>query len=377
MNVLILTGRFGMGHYSAASTISQQIQQQYPTANIVLKDIFELITPRHYHSFYQAYTAMVNHASIFYNTYYKLTEKNKRNIKPPMMLLLFQILYRLLKQVQPDIIFSTLPLCSQLVSQYQNYHYLSAPLVTCITDISTHSEWINEHTSYYLVGSRAVKEELINRGVAPSIIHVSGIPVKSEFKQKHPVYGMEKKQLLIMGGGLGLIPTSPKFYQQLNQLHTVKTTIILGNNQKLYRKLSGIYDNIEVIGYTDKVYEYMQKADMILSKPGGITMFESIYSELPLLVICPFLEQEIKNAKFIEHHGIGKVIWEKNTQIVNVIEQSICDENLLTTIRAQMRAFKLGLEEEAVEKILNTVTSSAGFVTIPNTIAMPRKGPVI
>jgi UDP-N-acetylglucosamine:LPS N-acetylglucosamine transferase len=54
----------------------------------------------------------------------------------------------------------------------------------------------------------------------------------------------------------------------------VRTTIIAGNNRKLFEKLQGRFRNIEVVGFTEKVYEYMQRADLVLSKPGGITLFE-------------------------------------------------------------------------------------------------------
>lgn len=56
----------------------------------------------------------------------------------------------------------------------------------------------------------------------------------------------------------------------------------------MLKKLYGKYDNIEIIGYCDNVHKYMQDAYIIISKAGGITLFESIYAQLPLLVICPF-----------------------------------------------------------------------------------------
>lgn len=63
----------------------------------------------------------------------------------------------------------------------------------------------------------------------------------------------------------------------------------------------------------------MQDADIIISKAGGITLFESIYAQLPLFGICPFLEQEIENANHIENECIGKVIWNKKNNLINEI----------------------------------------------------------
>ena len=86
-----------------------------------------------------------------------------------------------------------------------------------------------------------------------------------------------------------MLPRAKSFYQGLNGLKDVKTTIITGKNRDLYQRIHGRYENIEVVGYTDQVYRYMQEADLVISKPGGITLFETIFSELPILVFSPYL----------------------------------------------------------------------------------------
>ena len=58
-----------------------------------------------------------------------------------------------------------------------------------------------------------------------------------------------------MGGGLGLLPRKDAFYEALNDLPGVRTTILTGRNQRLYERLSGRYEHIEVVGFTDRVWE--------------------------------------------------------------------------------------------------------------------------
>lgn len=355
MNILILTGRFGLGHYSAANTLSQQLKSRYPQVQVTVWDIFEFISPSHYRDFYEGYTKLVSKASGLYNWYYQAGEKKKKNRKPPMMLYLFRVLEQMLEQTHPDVIFSTLPLCSQLVNWYQEIHYLPVPLVTCITDITVHNEWINDNTAYYLVGSETLKQQLQEKGVEGRRIYPSGIPVRQAFKEAHPHWGSDKRQLLIMGGGLGLIPDDPRFFEQLNRMRDVHTTVIAGNNQKLYQKLHGKYENIQVVGFTEQVHEYMQKADVLLSKPGGITMFEAIYSELPMLVIHPFLQQEKKNAHFLEQQNLGKVVWDSQKQVIGQIEEFLHDYESLSLIRQSMADFRSGLQDNALECIMERI----------------------
>ena len=80
-------------------------------------------------------------------------------------------------------------------------------MVTCITDVSVHREWLSSHTDLYLVASSVTKKELIAKGVPDKQILVTGIPVKEQFRQlSHEKQQQTMKRLLIMGGGLGMLP---------------------------------------------------------------------------------------------------------------------------------------------------------------------------
>ena len=155
-----------------------------------------------------------------------------------------------------------------------------------------------------------------------------------------------------MGGGLGLLPKSKKFYQELNNLKNIKTTVIMGGNKKLFQKLHGKYENIEVIGFTDQVYHYMKQADLIISKPGGITIFEAIHSELPMLIIEPFLQQEMKNANFINYHQLGRIISKQQLINIHYLSQILNDETNLYKMRQNMKSLKQQLNDAALDTII-------------------------
>lgn len=355
MKILILTGKFGMGHYSVSKSLCEQIQSNHPNASVVIKDVFDYTLPTYSNVIYRAFNVMVNKGSVFYNQVYKITENRKYNMNPMFLRYFLPKLDILIKDIKPNIIISTLPFCSQLISRYKMKYNPSLPLITCITDISSHSEWLNDNTNCYLVGSNSLKNDLILKGVPENKIFINGIPVKEEFKRSITNGSSNEKQLLIMGGGLGLLPKSKAFYNQLNSLENVKTTVITGNNTEIYNMLHGKYENINVLGYTNEVYKYMQKADLILSKPGGITLFESIYSETPLIAFKPFLQQEINNTNFILNNGIGKVLDTSPDKCFDIIKKIIFDDAILDNLSNNIKKFKKQFDCTSIEKVLLTL----------------------
>jgi len=184
--------------------------------------------------------------------------------------------------------------------------------------------------------------------------------VRCEFKRPVRRRAGRERRLLIMGGGLGLMPKRDRFYEELNALPHVKTTIIAGNNRRLYEHLAGKYENIQVLGFTDRVYDHMAQADLVLTKPGGITLFETIFSELPILAWAPFLEQEKNNARFLTRRGLGRIAPKESEACIDAICGLIYDDGALEAMAGNMHAMKAQLEEESLGHILAALAAERG-----------------
>ena len=72
-----------------------------------------------------------------------------------------------------------------------------------------------------------------------------------------------------MGGGLGLIPHADTLLSALVATPNLHVTVITGKNEALRRELQQAYPSFTVLGYTDRVAEYMAKADLLLTKADG------------------------------------------------------------------------------------------------------------
>ena len=329
MKILILTGKFGMGHWSASCALQQQLEREGHQVKTV--DFFDYAMPEVAPALYRMFGWLVKYGGGLYNLFHRLT----RNVEGEMPLAgaWVEHLEDLLWSEGADVVVSTHPVCSGVVARYKKEGG-EVPLVTCITDVTCHSEWIHPGTDGYLVASEEVCQGLVAKGVAKERIFVSGIPVGAQFTRGTPNRG--KRELLIMGGGLGLLPRGDRFYQQLGALPDIHVTILTGRNEKLYDRLHGKYENIEVVGFTTQVDQYMARAHLMLSKPGGITVFEAIASRLPILVWEPFLEQERENARFLLEAGMARLATKEESACLEAIAATLYDEVGLARMRQAM-----------------------------------------
>ncbi len=312
MNILILSGRFGMGHIKAAAAIEEKVRARGEQVHVQTVDLVSYLFPHTSNSIYGGFHLMVSYCAELYNMLKKAVE---RTGAAPLKKASCRKIHRLLAETKADLIISVLPICTQYFAAYKQISGCQLPLYTYITDIPFHKEWYADACDRYFVGARSTKEALLFQGVPAESITVCGIPVLSAFcessqkKSQISCADAAKKRLLLMGGGFGLLPLHEKILLRMQERSDWEITVITGNNHRLRKYLQRHFPQIQALGFVDNVCDYMQRADLLITKPGGISTFEAIAARLPLFVIDPLLEQEIGNAQFIETAGFGTVIW--------------------------------------------------------------------
>lgn len=312
MKVLILTGRFGMGHVSVAEALREELAEQPGTCAHVV-DIIEYMFPKTASVIYSGFGKLSGRFSSIYNAVNRMDDGRNGVLVKGSLYKRFEIL---LDDEQPDVVISTLPVISRYAGAYIRYSGRKIGYIVCVTDIDPHSEWVSERADVYLAGDEVTRQLLVEKGVPSGKIRIVGIPVRQAFDRVEKSFPTaidrspedRKKEVLIMGGGLGIIPDVDEIMKEVLRFSDVHVTVIAGKNRKLQEVLQESYPEANIIGYTNHVADYMGHADLLISKAGGITVFEAIHSETPILALHPFLEQEIRNADLIERKGIGMVM---------------------------------------------------------------------
>ena len=348
MNILILYGRFGMGHMQTAKSIARQLEMSGQGHNVRCVDFFDYTGKGDL--VYKAFNFIVRKGEGVFNRVYNVSNE-MGSFGLPMKSYCYSEFSRLLDECRPQMIISTLPFTSLLAGRYKAKFGKDYKLVTCITDINIHGDWVAPGTDAYLAPSVETKSQLCQMGVPQSHIFVSGVPLNPAFSRELPessTHAHQTRRLLIMGGGLGLISDSMDFYDGLNRLPNVETTVVCAGNTKLYEALKGRFENVRALGFVEHMAALMRESDLLLGKPGGVTVFEAIACRLPFLALKPFLSQEISNGQFILNHGLGDILAAEPEKSLGQISDILWDFEGLCRIKSNMRALEAGFDRDAI-----------------------------
>ncbi|MEH7378752.1 MGDG synthase family glycosyltransferase, partial [Neobacillus drentensis] len=261
-------------------------------------------------------------------------------------------LLEIVEKINPTVVVSTYPFAASIMSKLKEQGLIDIPVVTIITDYTDHSFWIHPFTDQYIVGSNQVRDRLICLGVENYKINNTGIPICQKFlkQQSREVlaskYGLNSNQftILVMGGGDGFIGKDLSNFQAFEDLTSqVQFIIICGRNKRLRKQieeeLKTSKHHFLVTGFSDSVNELMAISDLLISKPGGVTISEALAMELPLLIYNPLPGQEEDNADYLVNAGLA-IKAENKMELISKIHHMLDDSIPLLSIRKKIRKYQ-------------------------------------
>lgn len=220
-------------------------------------------------------------------------------------------LRRLMEWYRPDIIVCTQAFPCVAMAEYKRINGNNIPVVGVVTDYGVHSYWVDPDVDLYIVPTQVELERLVGLGIDRDRIEVIGIPISPRFctpldnKKLRSKLGIEgtKPVVLIMGGSQGMI-SMDEIVRYLAKLPLdMHLVVVCGVNKELYKGLEKLRPRIKVrmnlYGYINHIEELMSISDIIITKPGGLTITEALAKRLPMVILNPIPGQETKNAEFL------------------------------------------------------------------------------
>ena len=325
--VLIFYASYGGGHLSAAKSIQSYIIQNHPELDVELVDCMKYVNKSFEKMTTMAYREMAKKAPWVWGKIYDKAQKGTlAHITTRSNTIMAIKLLKLLREKQPNLIVSTHPFSSQMCSYLKRKNKINSKIATVLTDFAPHDQWLvgKEFTDYFFVANTKMKDYLIGQDIPENKVYVTGIPISNRFLEsfdKAEIFNelnlnSSKRTILLFAGGeygLGKSQTVDVFKCVVKHFKDIQLIAIAGKNEKIkeafedYVQKQGRADSVRVLPFTKKVPELMAISDLVITKPGGLTISESLASNLPIVVINPIPGQEEENAEFLEEKGIA--VW--------------------------------------------------------------------
>ena len=368
--ILIFYASYGGGHLSAAKSIKQYIDEYYDDVETEMIDCVKYINKALDKVTTAAYREMAKKAPwAWEKVYYKSQDGFLGKVSTTSNKIMAVKMAKLFREFKPDIVISTHPFGSQMTSYLKQKGKTNCKLATIMTDFKSHDQWLigNRFVDFYFVSNSKMKEELINNNIEEKKVFVTGIPISNRFLQSYnkdeicSLFDIDanKKTILFFGGGeygLGKDRTV-SILDSLADFSNIQVIAIAGKNEKMKQEFEKIVINkhkessIKVLPFTDKVPELMAISDLVITKPGGLTVSESLASHLPLVVINPIPGQEEENAEFLENAACA--VWlKKNDDPKKILSNILSDDKILSNMKEQSIKLAKQTSTEDICKII-------------------------
>lgn len=330
MHMLFLFSDTGGGHRSAAEAIIEALDLGYgETVTTEMVDIFTDYAPLPLNRVPELYPSMVRIPRAW-GLGYRLSNgpRRARLILESAWPYIRHAIRELVSQHPCDLLVSVHPLAvAPILRALGNQR---PPFVTVVTDlVSTHAFWYHRQSDLCLVPTEAARQRAIQSGLNPDLVQVVGLPVADRFcrpaadkitLRKHYGWPIDRPLVILVGGGEGMGPLEKTATAISEAGLNISLVVITGRNKSLLARLKDQKWKIPtfIYGFVREMPDYMQAADILVTKAGPGTISEALNAGLPLVLYSRLPGQEDGNISFVTSEGAG--VWAPNPdEIVKAI----------------------------------------------------------
>lgn len=357
--ILLLSMGFGTGHNEAAKSLEREfLKRSGVRAEMV--DLLSLI-PKTFHPILQnGYLGMLNRFPLFYHYLYGWTHQSRliRSMSSGFIGKMGWTIRKKLKQIlqdlQPTRIVTTHPFTLLMLPS----GWEDIPSVGVVTDYELHPIWLARVPDVLCIPPQLLSPlqlEMMEWKTGAKIVE-TGLPIDRSFY--HPVSSVEARRglglqlerpiVLIMGGGTGLGPLE-ELVKEILPLPQIHFVVMTGSNEELYQTLSSNYkeSHIQIESFRKDIPLWMSAADLLVTKPGGVTVTEAIAKHLPMFLFesCP--GQEKANQQHLLDHGVASI-----TELDTISEQMKKYFFTQTELNRQQHNFDSLVTPHAIDQIM-------------------------
>ncbi len=320
--ILVLSASVGAGHLRAAQAVELALKQTRPDAVVKNVDVLDLTNAAFRRLYGKAYLDLVNRVPHVFGYFYDLMDRPSPSgkhrgdrLRLAVEKLNLRAFISLLTEEPWDLVINTHFLPAEVIASLRRGGELKVPQVTATTDFETHRLWVNQPCDHYFTATEEGAQYLHHWGVPKGDTTATGIPI-------HPVFSTPKDRktcldrhglaggrpvLLQLAGGFGVGPIGQIYRALLDVERPLQVVVVAGKNGSAKAELEKVNvperHKAKVMGFTTEIDELMAAADLVVSKPGGLTTSETLARGAGMVVVNPIPGQESRNSDYLLENG--------------------------------------------------------------------------
>ena len=343
--VLLVSASAGTGHFHAAEALKAALLEEEPRALVRHVDILDVGPAWLRVAYGGGFELLASRAPRLWKELYYRTDGDTDAARwgPAAHRLLFRAFHRLATEEPWDLILATHFLPCQLAAGRPGV----PPFGLVVTDFTLHRFWAQRRVGRYFVAT-----EDLARGVRARIpgttVDATGIPVHPKFETAlssaaaRATLGLDPHApvALVMGGGLGIGVVDATRTAAAANVAGLQVVAVTGSGERARAQLEPLAlanSRVRVLGRVDRVQDYMAAADVVVTKPGGLTTSEALALGRPLILSRAIPGQEEGNAAEIGR--LGAALYAPGSDDLKTsLERLFGEPGLLLRIAAAARA---------------------------------------
>lgn len=350
LRILMLSCNTGEGHNSTAKAIMEVLHAR--GVESVLVDVLNCLSPSFSKFVCNWHARLYKYAPKLWDAGYRVAERN--TAEPDETTPLYELLalgarklWQILLDGAYDAIICVHTFSALMMTEVRRSYGSVEPCFFVSTDYSVSPYLEQCAIDGYFIPAEDFVASFVEAGLPGNRLIASGIPVRQEFyRVKDPLEARTELNLpkqgpvvLLMCGSMGCGPIRKLGVELARRLPERGMVVaICGNNEKLYESMQEIHaENLRVLGYTTNIADYMSAADLIVTKPGGLSSTEAASKHLPMVLINAVGGCEAKNFERFLQRGYALGSKEPET----VLEQTLAlaqDPERLVQMRRNLAA---------------------------------------
>lgn len=300
------------GHHQVADALKTYITEIDSSIEIKKVDIFHFTSPIGEKMVTSLYLKTIKSLPSFYSWLYKSNACKNYSLDkrlPFYELFFIRKMKELINVEKPDAIICTHCLPSYLINLLKAKEDFPIPTVNAYTDYFINNVWGIRHIDYHLVPSIKVKKFLEMSGVSSKKIAVTGIPVERLFvSRKQSINNGSLYHVLVSGGNMG-VGAIERLFASNKLSGKIKYFVLCGKNDQLFYELkmrnNPLIIPLSYISSRKEMNELYDQMDLILTKPGGVTVSECLMKKVPIYLLDSLPGQEEMNRDFLLESGLA------------------------------------------------------------------------